>query len=330
VEILIAGTVMLGIILLANILYVRNRRVEKIIFDAILFLSSGLVFLLGLMFLVVPPDLYERVTESTLNLLDTQSIGLVLALTGGAAMVFSVGKVRQLLGRFMPLNPDSPVHTLALVLSAYLIGYTGLLLSQGGLTELAETAQPAPLSFLILSALLFGVIALFGVGFIIRRNGRELATRLGLEIPTPVQLLVGVAMILVLVLLQACTGLIWAAVNPEQSEILEDVSAVLLTDIDTVWEWFLLALATGISEELLFRGALQPVLGLGFTSVLFALVHIQYGFTPVTLFIVLVALALGLMRRYYNTTVTIIVHFGYNFSLGLLALVAAYLQDFVT
>jgi hypothetical protein len=43
----------------------------------------------------------------------------------------------------------------------------------------------------------------------------------------------------------------------------------------------------------------------------------------------LVALALGLMRRYYNTTVTIIVHFGYNFALGLLALLAVYLQDFV-
>ena len=328
-DILIAGTLMLGIIIFANILYVRNRRVEKIIFDAFIFFSSGLVFLLGLLFLVVPPDFYERVTDSTLDLFDTQPFGLVLVLTAGAAMAFSVGKVRQLLARFMPLNPDSPVHTLALVLSAYLIGYTGVMLSQGGLTELAEAAEPAPLSFLILSALLFGVIALFGVGFIVRRKGRDLAARLGLEKPTPVQLLVAVALILVLVMLQACAGLIWGVLNPEQSEVLEEVSAVLLKDIDTVWEWFLLALAVGIGEELLFRGALQPALGLGFTSVLFALIHIQYGYTPVTLFIVLVAIVLGLMRRYYNTTITIIVHVGYNFSLGLLALLAAYLQDFV-
>ena len=327
-DILIAGTLMLGIILFANILYVRNRRVENFIFDAFIFLVSGLVFFLGLMFLVVPSDFFERVTDSTLNPLDTQSFGIVLVLTAGAAMAFSVGKVRQLLARFMPLNPDSPVHTLALVLSAYLIGYTGLMLSQGGLTGLAETAEPAPLSFLILSALLFGVIALFGVGFIIRRNGRDLAARLGLEIPTLVQLLAAVALILVLVLLQACAGLVWGELNPEQSEILEDVSAVLLTDIDTVWEWFLLALAVGIGEELLFRGAIQPAMGLGFTSVLFALIHIQYGYTPVTLFIVLVAIVLGLVRRYYNTTVTIIIHVGYNFSLGLLALLAASLQDF--
>ncbi len=36
---------------------------------------------------------------------------------------------------------------------------------------------------------------------------------------------------------------------------------------------FLLALFSGIAEELLFRGALQPTLGLPLTSLIFALVH---------------------------------------------------------
>jgi membrane protease YdiL (CAAX protease family) len=183
---------------------------------------------------------------------------------------------------------------------------------------------------LVLAELLFGVVALFGVGFLLRRRGRELARRLGLERPQPVQLLAAVAVIIVLVLFQACAGLVWGALNPEQSEVLEDVSARLLSEIDTVWEWLLIALATGIGEELLFRGALQPALGLGFTSILFALIHIQYGYTPVTLFVVLIAIVLGLVRRYYSTTITIFIHVGYNFSLGMLALLAAFLQDFVT
>jgi len=245
------------------------------------------------------------------------------------AMALSIGKVRRLLARIMPINPESPVHSLALFLSIYLIGYTLLLLSQGGLSGLAESAEPAPLFSLILQGFLFALVAMFGVGFVIRRRGRELAHRLGLERPTLKQLAVAVGLILILVLLQACAGLIWGYLNPDQSKIMEDIGEVLFTEIDTVWEWLILALATGISEEVLFRGALQPALGLGFTSVLFALIHIQYGFSPVTLFIVLLAIVLGLVRRYYSTTITIFIHVGYNFTLGMLAVLAAYLQDVV-
>ena len=41
-----------------------------------------------------------------------------------------------------------------------------------------------------------------------------------------------------------------------------------------------LGLAAGIGEETLFRGALQPRFGLLITSLLFALLHSQYGITP--------------------------------------------------
>jgi membrane protease YdiL (CAAX protease family) len=330
VDILIIGTLMLAIIFIANILDVRDRKIEKLVFDAFLFLASALVLFLGTMLILIPPDIYQQAADISISLLDSRSFGLVLAITGGWAMLLSAGKVRQILARIMPLNPESPVHSLALVLSVYLLGYTALLLSQGGLSGLADSVEPAPLYLLILSELLFAVVALFGVGFLVRRRGRDLANRLGLERPQPMQIVVAISLIIVLVMLQACAGLIWQLLNPEQSEILEDVSATLLTEIDTVWEWFLIALATGIGEELLFRGALQPVFGLGFTSILFALIHIQYGYTPVTLFIVLIAIVLGILRRYYSTTITIFVHVGYNFTLGLIALLATYLQDFVT
>jgi membrane protease YdiL (CAAX protease family) len=110
---------------------------------------------------------------------------------------------------------------------------------------------------------------------------------------------------------------------------LEDVNSVLLQDFDTVGEWLVLALIAGISEEILFRGALQPIFGLWFTSILFAVVHVQYGLTPVTVFVVILAVLLGLIRRRTNTTVAIFVHAGYNFVLGLLALLAVYLEQFV-
>jgi membrane protease YdiL (CAAX protease family) len=319
----------LAVILLANFLHVRNRKTEKFVFDALLFLTSAAILFLGTMLVLIPPDLFKQAAPNmTISALDTRPFGMVLMITSGWAMVMSIEKIRMILARIMPLNPDSPVHTLALVLSVYLIGYMALILSQGDLTEIAESASPASLTLLFLSEFLFVVIALFGIGLIIRRRGRELMQRLGLKRPKPLQLLVGVGLIALLVVLQMCGAVIWSLLNPEQSQAMEDVNSALLLEFDTVWEWFLLALATGVGEEILFRGALQPVLGLGFTSVLFALVHIQYGFTPVTLFIVLIALVLGIVRKYYSTTITIFIHVGYNFSLGLLALLLSYLQQF--
>jgi membrane protease YdiL (CAAX protease family) len=177
--------------------------------------------------------------------------------------------------------------------------------------------------------MVLAVLAFLGIGWLVRRNGHELFQRMGLKRVTALQLLIGAAIIVILVVFQAIVGLVWALINPEQAELLENVNTLLLGDIDTIWEWFLLALAAGLGEELLFRGALQPVLGLGFTAVLFGLVHVQYGFSPIILFLILLAVILGIIRQRYSTTLAIIIHFGYDFTLGLLALLAIYLERFV-
>jgi membrane protease YdiL (CAAX protease family) len=43
----------------------------------------------------------------------------------------------------------------------------------------------------------------------------------------------------------------------------------------------------------------------------------------------IIGIILGLVRRYSSTTVAIYVHVGYNFILGLLSLLAVYLEQFV-
>jgi membrane protease YdiL (CAAX protease family) len=55
------------------------------------------------------------------------------------------------------------------------------------------------------------------------------------------------------------------------------------------------------------------VFGLWPTSILFALIHMQYTLTPATLIILGVALGFGWLRQRYNTTVAIMAHFLYNF-----------------
>lgn len=60
-----------------------------------------------------------------------------------------------------------------------------------------------------------------------------------------------------------------------------------------------LAIASAIGEELLFRGALQPWLGLWLSAAIFALLHIGPGlrFLPWTLSSLVVGLAFGVMAN---------------------------------
>jgi hypothetical protein len=47
------------------------------------------------------------------------------------------------------------------------------------------------------------------------------------------------------------------------------------------------------------------------------------------LLFIFLALVLGLVRRYLNTTTAIFVHVGYDFTLGLLTLLATYLERLI-
>jgi hypothetical protein len=74
----------------------------------------------------------------------------------------------------------------------------------------------------------------------------------------------------------------------------------------------MLALAPGICEELLFRGALQPRIGVIPTALLFASIHTQYGFSLDLLAVFVLAIGLGLIRKYTNTTTSSLCHTTYN------------------
>ncbi len=58
---------------------------------------------------------------------------------------------------------------------------------------------------------------------------------------------------------------------------------------------FWLALISAVGEELLFRGAIQPFLGLWFTSILFGLLHLdpEEGITAWTIWAIIAGLILG-------------------------------------
>ncbi|MEO0565779.1 MAG: CPBP family intramembrane glutamic endopeptidase, partial [Chloroflexota bacterium] len=95
----------------------------------------------------------------------------------------------------------------------------------------------------------------------------------------------------------------------------------------SLWIAFLAAASAAIGEEILFRGALQPIFGLIPTTLLFALLHSQYAFTPGSLAIVLVGGVFGWLKNRQRTTAAIIAHFTYNFVLLMFAYIAFRLEE---
>lgn len=318
----------LSLIFIANVAEASDSARFKRAVNVLYIVVNLPLFVAGLTLAVLPPA-----TLATTALGEAfgapRPAGVTLLLIAVWGLLATLPETRRLLARWLPLDPSSSVHTLALILAGYLIGANALVLSQGGLEGLAETSEASSVGQIVIAEMFYAVVALMGVGLFVRRHGWKLVERLGLAKPTLAQLKGSVRWILALVALQWITGVVLYYTNPEQAELLKELNSLLLGNMDTVWDWFLLAAAAAAGEEILFRGALQPVLGLWATSLLFAMAHIQYGLTPVTILVFGIGLVLGLVRRRTNTSVAIFVHFGYNFILGLLALLAPYLETLV-
>jgi uncharacterized protein len=184
----------------------------------------------------------------------------------------------------------------------------------GGLDFSYDTPLKA-LADLATGALMYVTLALLGVGWLIRRNFKEVSQRLSLRFPTRQDWMMGIAMAIALYMMLLGASAIWTA--SVSSDVLEQQTAAS----QQLFEAFnsslllgvMLALLTGFSEEILFRGALQPVFGLVPTSIFFTIIHIQYTLTPATIIIFIVSLGFGWLRRHISTTSAIIAHMTYNF-----------------
>lgn len=316
----------LSLIFIANLAEASDSARFKRAVNVLFIVVNLPLFIAGLTLAVLPPS-----TLATTTLGEAfgapRPAGVTLLLIAVWGLLATLPEARRLLARWLPLDPSSSVHTLALILAGYLIGANALVLSQGGLEGLAETSEASSVGQIVIAEMFYAAVGILGVGLFVRRHGWKLVERLGLEKPTAAQLKGSLRWILALVALQWLAGVVLYYTNPEQAELLDEVNSLLLGNMDTVWDWFLLAAAAAAGEEILFRGALQPVLGLWATSLLFAMAHVQYGLTPVTILVFGIGLVLGLVRRRTNTSVAIFVHFGYNFILGLLALLTPYLES---
>ena len=103
-----------------------------------------------------------------------------------------------------------------------------------------------------------------------------------------------------------------AANRQSTQSIVENYSRLDLSGWNPLW----IASAAGFSEELLFRGALQPLLGIWVTSAIFVLAHIRaYRLNTFNKRVLVQALALfaisvvfGYVARYVGLVTAILVH----------------------
>jgi membrane protease YdiL (CAAX protease family) len=221
-------------------------------------------------------------------------------------------------------NPASTVHMVALVYVQYLLGnqFVNFVLG-GGLEGVAESYDQAfTVWSLLVNSMPLLIIPVIGVGMGVRRGWSGTFRRLGLNIPTLEGLGMSVALTIGLLIFIVAVSIVWQMmVSPETFDEQTKASNALSDSVNTIGVAFVLAATAAISEEIAFRGALQPVLGYWPTALVFAALHSQYTLTPAFLTILGVALVFGWIRMRYGTTVAIMTHFLYNFiQLGTLTL----------
>lgn len=280
-------------------------------------------FVLGLVFLLsanlpAAPIPIESPAWLAFGVLVPSVVGLLLLLK----------PARRLVARFTNLEPDHPVHTVALALTMTPLLNQGLTLGIGleTLTNLiaqqAEQSGTAPISLASLWAqnIMFVLMALIGVGWLTRRTFGQSLVRLGIVSPSGRDILVGVAAALVLIpvipILLALLGDAGMGVDQDVESLTELLTGALFA---TPFGILSVGLAPGIGEESIFRGAMQPRFGLLLTSILFALVHGQYGLSLATLVVFGLGLALGIVRNRTNTTTAMLTHALYNSGTAMLA-----------
>lgn len=282
------------------------------------FLVGIALFLNGKPFL----PLVENFMGDSASVQKMEKIGLSLWLPSLIAIIVLIPGIRRLCSRFLPIDPHSRIHALALSMS--MIVFIQFFVTQSfGLNTLNQQTIPntetGTLSSIWSQDILLAIMGLIGVGWLTRRSFKQSLTRLGLRGITWKQagtgIAIGLIMLLAPIIAQQLTVFFDWADNTHANELTDKILGPLLTSIPGIMT---LGLAAALGEEIIFRGALLPRLGFVYTSILFTLVHANYGFSVNSLVVLLLAIVLGWARYRYNTIVCMIIHATYNISVSLL------------
>jgi membrane protease YdiL (CAAX protease family) len=184
------------------------------------------------------------------------------------------------------------------------------------LLTIDQAQPPLALGDLVAQETPFLIMAVAGVGLYIRRDAAAAADRLGLIRPAWWHVVLALAAAGAFFALVQQADVLSHQLSPAVAHQVDQTTQHLFGALNNPLGIAALAFLPGICEEILFRGALQPRIGLLATALLFTSIHTQYGVSLDTASIFIVAIGLGLIRKYTNTTSSMLCHVSYNLLAG--------------
>ncbi|MEA2672530.1 MAG: hypothetical protein QOG45_2750 [Chloroflexota bacterium] len=214
------------------------------------------------------------------------------------------------------LRPRAPISWLAL--SLLLLALAHNLAPTSGSSSVADTvSRPQTSGDLVAGQVPFVMLAIASVGPGVRRTLRETLERLGLLPLRPWWWLLGIATGVAVVkggshLYDLVNSFTPADCRLQQERVFEHLAG-------PARHWYAqlaIGVAAGTGEELLFRGALQPRVGILLASLLWASFHLQYtchGLPSASnLYILVLGLVFGALRRWFGLGAAIAAHAAYD------------------
>lgn len=265
-------------------------------------------------------------------------VGLGVWVAGLLGLLLLLKPIRRALTPLIPIDPERTVHTVAVSFAVLILlnlvvtlGIGLDTLTDALITQAAEGQSPDLAQTMLglwSQQIMTAILALFGVGWLSRRSLGQTLARLGLSRPGPKELVLGfgsgLGLVFVVAVMSGVAGALGVMPDPDVQSLTGELLGPLLGTLPGI---LTIGLAAAIGEETIFRGALQPRFGLWLTTLLFALVHGNYGLSLSTLIVFVVGLGFGLLRRHHNTTTAMIAHATYNTTIGLLGLLALRLLE---
>jgi len=273
---------------------------------------AGLSLLIGLLGSLLHLLAYSAGTENASTFRLAELTLLPFAVAGALGLLYLWPAVQRAVARVIPVQPGSPVIYVTVVL--------GLLLVAQQIGSQVTSQLPLTYGELLAQDIPFLILAFVGVGIFIRRTPGEAIQRLGLFPPAQRRWWL-VALVGIGVFLAVAFGIesVASVVAPEQQKKVTDVSNVLFSHFNNPGAIIFLGLLAAVVEETLFRGAMQPRLGILVTSILFAALHTQYAVSFATLEVFVLGLGLGWLRKQSGSTLPgMLTHAGYDIAVGLI------------
>jgi len=269
--------------------------------------------LVGLYLLFGIPAVLLLLAGAAVLLSGDRVLGPLLLLIGLGSGLPLLRPIRKVLARVTPLDPDSAVDMTGLCMVLGLLGFfVG--------TSLAPMADEPPelipsvgIAELLVQAAAFVAVAYIAVGFPYWRDLSSATERLGIVAPDARTIGIAIAATFASFVVAAIAGLISQQFEPGLSESLDEAVDQITAQVQNPIGAIVLGASAGIGEEAVFRGALQPRLGIIIPSLLFMMLHgPQYGFNLALLGLFGVSIILGLVRKHVNTTAAMITHALFN------------------